>query len=274
MSTGVAIDSVTMFSRARAARVCSLGDAVAAATRRKADLLRSLSLFAGITDVEVFRLAEAAFVRRFERGRTLVRMDSREECAFLVEGRARSSITRGTGEFTLRILERGDIISQSCWLPRTGASIGDPVALEACCVLIVPRRSLDAFLVRNGNVALRFIEAIAAGLDRAMDFAAQNACLEVGDRLYRKLVEFCATRARPLPGGAIRIEHGLYQAELAASVGASREAVNRQFGLWREHGLVELGRKFLIVRDPLGLSMAVSRAVRELASPLSAASPS
>jgi CRP-like cAMP-binding protein len=101
-----------------------------------------------------------------------------------------------------------------------------------------------------------------------LDLAAQNACLEVGDRLYRRLVEFSMRRAQPLPGGAVRIDHGLFQSELAACVGASRESVNRQLAAWRSQGLLEPGRRYVIVKDPLGLAMAVSRAARGSDSPI------
>jgi CRP/FNR family cyclic AMP-dependent transcriptional regulator len=127
--------------------------------------------------------------------------------------------------------------------------------------LFMPRRALDLLLSRNARVAFQFMEAIVAKLRRVLDLAAQNSCLEVGDRLYRKLMELSVTRGR-LEESGVRIEHGLFQSELAAGIGASREAVNRQLAIWRDQGLVETGRRYVLVKDPFGLSMAVSAGVR------------
>ncbi|MEZ4289280.1 MAG: helix-turn-helix domain-containing protein [Myxococcota bacterium] len=57
--------------------------------------------------------------------------------------------------------------------------------------------------------------------------------------------------------GAMRIEHGLSQQKLADSVGLTRVLVNRQLSSWREQGLVETGRGFVLLRDPEALERFV-----------------
>jgi CRP/FNR family transcriptional regulator, cyclic AMP receptor protein len=230
---------------------------------RKVEALRGLAVFEGATESELFRLAEASLLRRFERGRPLVRGGSSEDCVILLQGRAKTSMPRGIacGEFALALLESGDLVSEGCWARHVASDVGETVALEPSVALFMPRRAVDLLLSRNARVAMQFMETIIAKLRRVIDLAAQNSCLEVGDRLYRKLLELSATRGRPEQGG-VRIEHGLFQSELAAGIGASREAVNRQLAMWREQGLIETGRRFVLVKDPFGLSMAVSAGVR------------
>ena len=87
--------------------------------------------------------------------------------------------------------------------------------------------------------------------------------LDVGDRLYCKLTEFAVSIGRDVDGG-IFVEHGLQQGELASSIGASREAVNRQLALWRDQGLITLRRGALLLKDPVGLKMAVSPQARSV----------
>jgi CRP/FNR family transcriptional regulator, cyclic AMP receptor protein len=236
---------------------------VSPALVRKVEALRGLRMLAGTNDAELLRLAEASLLRRFERGRTVLRGGSPDCCVVLVHGRAKTTMPRGvaSGEFALALIEAGDIVSEGCWSRNPGAEPGETVALESSLALFMPRRALDALLSRNARVAFQFMEAIVGKLRRVLDLAAQNSCLEVGDRLYRKLLELSATRGRPEQGG-VMIEHGLYQSELAAGIGASREAVNRQLALWRDQGLVETGRRYVLVKDPFGLSMAVSAGVR------------
>ncbi|HEY2772900.1 MAG TPA: Crp/Fnr family transcriptional regulator [Candidatus Binatia bacterium] len=237
---------------------------VSPALVRKVEALRGLDVFAGASDEELQKLAESALLRRFERGRTVLRGGSVDECVVLIEGRVKTTMPRGIscGEFALGIVEAGEIISEGCWARQKSAEPGETLALEPSTVLFIPKRPLDLLLSRNSKVAIRFVSAIATKLRRVIELATQNACLDVGDRLYRKLVELSATRSRATPAGLL-IEHGLYQAELAAGIGASREAVNRQLAAWRDRGLVEAGRCYVLVKDPPGLAMAASPAVRD-----------
>jgi len=233
------------------------------ALTRKVEALRNLDLFAGAAEADLLRLAEASLLRRFERGRTVLRGGATEDCVILVHGRAKTTMPRGVacGEFALCLVEAGEIVSEGCWARQRTPEPGETVALEPSSALFLPRRSLDVLLSRNAFVAVQFMTAIATKLRRVIELAAQNSCLEVGDRLYRKLVDLSASRGRAVQGGVL-IEHGLYQSELAAGIGASREAVNRQLAAWRDQGFVEPGRRVVLVKDPLGLSMAVSAAVR------------
>jgi CRP/FNR family transcriptional regulator, cyclic AMP receptor protein len=230
---------------------------------RKVEALRGLDVFGGAGETDLFRLAEASLLRRFERGRTIVRGSGADDCVILVSGRAKTTMPRGVacGEFALALVDAGEIVSEGCWARHAAPELGETVALEPSVALFMPRRALDALLSRNARVSFQFMEAIIAKLRRVLELAAQNSCLEVGDRLYRKLLELSATRSRPEQGG-VRIEHGLFQSELAAGIGASREAVNRQLAIWRDQGLVETGRRYVLVKDPFGLSMAVSANVR------------
>jgi len=236
-----------------------------AALLRKLEVLRGLEIFAGASTSELHTLAEASLLRRFERGRTLLRPGAMGECVILLEGRAKTATPRGQsrGEFALAILEPGDLVSEG-WGPQRMPESAETVALESSVALFVPRRVLDAFLQRNPRIAVQFLTALVIKLRRMADSATQNTCLDVGDRLYRKLVELAGTRGHRSERG-IRIDHGLFQNELAAGIGASREAVNRQLAAWRDQGLVESGRRFVLVTNPHGLAMAVSADVRGIA---------
>ncbi len=238
--------------------------APAGALGRKLAAFRALELFASASDADLQRLAESSLLRRFERGRTILRSAASEDCVILVEGRAKTTMPRGvgSGEFALGILEAGAIVSTGCWAEQRLPELGDTVAMEASAALFLPRRALEVFLSRNSRVALQFLAALSTRLRGTVELAARNSCLDVGDRLYAKLVELSETRSTMEPRG-LRIEHGLYQSELAAGIGASREAVNRQLAEWRDRGLLESGRRYVLVTDVKGLAMAVSSAVRE-----------
>jgi CRP/FNR family transcriptional regulator, cyclic AMP receptor protein len=227
----------------------------------KIEALRGLALFDGSAAADLSRLAEASLLRRFDRGGRLFGGAANDDYVFLVRGRVKTTIPRGIacGELALGLFEPGDLVSEGSWAG--GAAAAESVAMEDSAAIFIPRRNLECFLERNSRVAFRLLEAMAMKLRRAVDLAVQNSCLPVGDRLYRRLVELAETRGRVSARG-IAIEHGLYQRELAASIGASREVVNKQLAEWRDRALVESGRRMVLVMDPTGLTQAVSVGVR------------
>lgn len=237
---------------------------LAPALARKVDAIRSVPLFAGVADGHLRPLAESALLRTFAARQSIAAGQASHNCIILVSGRAKAVMPRGDGghELTTEIFESPSVLSAHCWSARTARVPCEMVALEPGRVLFLSRRIFESFLLRHPSVALRLVQTLVAQLDAANERIAQISCLEVGDRLYQRLEEFCESRGTAMPGGAVRIEHGLHQAELAASIGATREAVNRQLSQWRALGLVESGRRVLTVKDPGGLSRAVSRHLR------------
>ncbi len=73
--------------------------------------------------------------------------------------------------------------------------------------------------------------------------------MEVPARLYRRLRALATRYGREEADGAIRIEHGLSQQELADSIGITRVSVNKQLVEWRTLGLIDHGRGFAVIRD-------------------------
>lgn len=236
-----------------------------AVLQRKVLALGALPIFEGAREADLRRLADSVMLRRLERGRTLMRMDAGDDCVFLLEGRARMTVPRGaaSGELSLGLFEAGDLIGGSCWVHRGAYAAGETVTLETCVAAFVPRRAFDPFLMRHPVIALRLVETLATRLGRVMELAAQNSCFEVADRLYRRLSELSALRGCQQRDGSVTIRHGLRQSELAASIGASRESVNRQFAAWKSQGLIESRRNVVQVKNLRALSMSVSEAARE-----------
>jgi len=266
VSTATFLDPVSATIRQASDRmVAPTPIPLAAGLCRKLDAIRSLALFADIPEQDLVPMATSSLLRRFERGRRIGRLGSRDECVVLVSGRAKTSTPPGVGggELTLVTFDAGDVLSETCWATGPTAFEGEAIALSDCEILFLPRRALEDLLSAHGEVALRLLITTVNKLSKLTRLANRRTVLDVGDRLYCKLVEFAATFGRRSEDG-IEIRHGLQQNELAGSIGASREAVNRQLGLWRDQGLITSSRGAVLVRDPAGLRMAVSPGARAI----------
>lgn len=229
----------------------------------KVAAMSGLAIFEGACAEDLGRLAEVSVLRRFHRGARVLAGAASQDCVVLISGRVKTAIPRGSGfgELALGIFEAGEIVAESCWCSTSGASLGETTALDESTALFLPRQALDLFLETNPRCALRLIQATAMKLCRVAENASRNSCLPVEDRLYHRIVELAASHGTRTPAG-ILIEHGLFQRDLAASIGASREVVNKQLSDWRGRALIACSRKSLLLMDPEGLSRLVSGAVR------------
>lgn len=227
------------------------------------DSLRAVPLFRGIAGDAMEALAAASIVRRIEKGRRIGNESTNGDCAVILRGRAKRTIARGRteGELVLDVIGDGDVVSESCMVRAEHAFAGETVALEHSLVLFISRRVMDGFLERQPAVALRLLEVMALRLARASTLAAQNACMEAGDRLYCRLVELAVTRGTVSREGLL-VEHGLTQRELAGFSAASREIANRQLAEWRDNGWITARRYSVLIHDVDALTRSVSPAAR------------
>lgn len=156
----------------------------------------------------------------------------------------------------------GDIVGEMSALDGRPRMATVATLTEATGVVILSDR-LDACIVKEPSVALAISRHLANSLresDRQrMQFGSSN-----GDgRLIVFLVDLMDRTGKPEPGGAVRIELGLSQQDLASSVGVSREVVARTMRVLRSRKTVQTGRRLIVVLQPdvlraLGRSVSMS----------------
>jgi CRP-like cAMP-binding protein len=117
---------------------------------------------------------------------------------------------------------------------------------------VVHRREWRPFLNEHPDVALAIAANMAARFrwanQRRLDFASYTATV----RLARILVELSEVHGQAVAGGR-SVGVDLTQPELATLCGASMATVEKSFRELRDAGLVETGRRHILVRDVSGL---------------------
>jgi CRP-like cAMP-binding protein len=120
---------------------------------------------------------------------------------------------------------------------------------------------------------VRIIAFLCARLRRATNLVEDSAFLNVPSRLAKQLIALIDGNGPRDAAATLQIS----QNELARMLGVSREMVSKQLAVWREAGIVELGRRRLIVRDERALEQLIAggqrlpRAERGLGKPLTVA---
>ena len=151
-------------------------------------------------------------------------------------------------EALLALRGPGDIVGEAAALsgrPRTATV----TALEPVEAVAVEQERFTAFLAGAPRVALRLLDLTTDRMHKCDQRRLENAVLTVRERLAALLLELSRTHGCRTEQG-IELCVPLSKQELAGSIGASREMVQRLLKELRERGIVVTGRRSLVILRP------------------------
>ena len=204
-------------------------------------MLRLTPLFGGLPPQLIERLAAVCVPKSLRAGETLFRRDDPGDALYGVR-RGQIAIEAGskTGQrHTLAFVGPGDVCGEIAVLDGGGRT-ADAVATQPSELFKLRRPDLLGLLMSEPAFGVALLEMLCR---RLRELSAQNdqvLTMRLEARLRARLV-LLATDF----GDEIRIT----QEQLARSVGASRESVNRQLRLWEDAGVLAIGRGQIDVID-------------------------
>ena len=210
-------------------------------------LLRNHPIFGEIGADRIRQLCVFATVRKVRSGATIFAKGDPGAALFAVrKGSVKISVPAIDGrEAVFNVLHEGEIFGEIALLdglPRTA----DAVALTDCELMVIDRRDFLAFVQSEPKVAMRLIELLCARLRFASEHMEEMFFLDVPARLARALLRLSAGDTDRKAAERVAIT----QQEISRIVGISRESVNKLLRKWEKHGLVQLERGAVVVRDP------------------------
>src|ERR1700730_7521274 len=178
-------------------------------------------------------------------------------------------------ELILNMHGPGEFFGEVALLDGEGRS-ATAIAREASQLFFLGRAEFLAFLRQRPDAMIRIIAFLCGRLRRATNLVEVSAFLNVPNRLAKQLIALIeGVGPRHAANAAATLQ--ISQDELARMLGVSREMVSQQLAIWREAGIVELGRRRLVVRDERALKQLIAagqrrpRAERGLGKPLTVA---
>jgi CRP-like cAMP-binding protein len=220
---------------------------------------RADSFLSRLSPVDMADLVGRGHRRRWRKGETLCTQGEPSYwVAILLSGMVKATTPTDDGvEILLRVSGPGELIGElevSDGKPRP-ATI---VALEPTEALAVPQEHFSAFLESHDAAVRVLVDMLCERLRDAERRRYGLGAFNVTKRLAQQLVELADRYGQDVEEG-VRISLALTQDELASWIGASRESVSKALRSWRQHGLIETGRRSVLVRD-----LAALRAHSEL----------
>lgn len=227
-------------------------------------ILRRSWVFQVAPASDLERLAARGSVERYRRGARITQRGSSGESLFVLSrGRVKGTLPSpdADGEFLVGLFWPGDVFGEVSIFDKA-ALLGSSFAITDTELLVLPRAEVLGLLERRPAVSIRLMGSICDKLRTALDLSLSLRFLDIPARFYQRLL-YLARFDSSADGNGVRIQHGLSQHELADSIGASREALNKVIGEWKRDGLIEWSRGYLVIKDPAKLADRMPAGLRK-----------
>lgn len=203
----------------------------------------------------VSQLESRARVRRFADGELILRRGDEATGLFGVRrGRVQVVARAEDGrELVLTVLAPGEWFGELSLfdgLPRTH----DNLAIGQTELWFVPKHEFQALMQAQPELNAHFAELLSHRVRMLFRFVEDAVLLDLPTRLAKRLLELAADHGMIDAGGAQVIDLHLPQEDLAAMVGATREAVGRHLKRFERQGWIEIAYGRIAVRSPEGLA--------------------
>jgi CRP/FNR family cyclic AMP-dependent transcriptional regulator len=204
-----------------------------------------------LTPEEVETVRASGRPRRWDRGATVMSEgDTSDWVLVLTAGRVKvSSHTASGTEVVLAIRGPGALVGDMSAIDG-GPRSGTVTTLEPIEGFVI--RDFSNFLRQHGRIAVLLMKLIISRLRDADRKRIEYGAFDTTGRVATRLVELAERYGEPNNGG-VRVALPLSQDELAGWTGASREAVSKALRSLRDRGLIETGRRRVIIHDMEGL---------------------
>ncbi len=224
-------------------------DAEPSSKERKAAALARASLFEGLEQPDIDRLADLSKTSTYRSGDMIFQKGDLSRSLYVIDrGRVKISTDSPDGrEVALNLLGPGDVFGEIALIDG-GARTADAIACEPCRLLQLDRADLTPLLEREPALTMRMLVALTGRVRWIADRFEDSLFLDLGARLAKRLLFLGDHFGIDSPRGR-RLSVSLPQRELAAHMGVSRETVNRLLQQWRASGLIMIDRGVLVLTN-------------------------
>ena len=210
-------------------------------------LLKRVSLFKGLDQEALNRLAKKLRSLEFPKDALVVGQDSVGDSLYIIQRGRVKVVLYGEGgrEMILSIFRTSDFFGEMSLLDGEPRS-ANVIALEECRFLVLSREDFVEQLQAFPHSALEILAEMSRRLRNADAMIGNLALLDVYTRLARFLIDTAKREGRVEDEGIV-IRERMTQQNIASMIGASRETVSRVLSEFQKRGFVAIQDKQIIV---------------------------
>lgn len=214
--------------------------------------LTDSDLLAELARPEYAALRAAFTTRRYAKGRQVFApRETHDQLFIVVRGRARVYLAFRDKEFTMAILDAGDV-----YTTHTRAHVA---ALDDLELLVADIAAVRRFLATTPALTMSMVKVLGDLLAHAFTVIDGLAFHDVRKRLLQLLL-LEAGRTPPEADGAVCFAHGLSVEQLASIVGSSRQTVSSLLNALERDGIITLQARGVIRVPDLAALQALAEA--------------
>ena len=213
-------------------------------------ILAQIPVLADLGTEQLERIDERLVSLAWEEGESLYTAGEPADHLYIIAaGTARAVHTTSDGQQThVRMLGPGDL--SGAIDPGSAVHAESVQALVTVCALRLDAADFRDVLIEHPRVAVRVLDAVAAGLRAARAEASDRASSSVPQRVAKALLGLADRFGQPGGSGAgILIQLPLSRTDLAGMTGSTPESVSRAMSRLRARGIIDSGRRWTSILD-------------------------
>ncbi|WP_298421411.1 Crp/Fnr family transcriptional regulator [Rhodoblastus sp.] len=229
-------------------------------SRLDRSLIAGAPAFAGLSPEALDDILSRAQIMRLPKGETAFRQGEPADRFFLLlHGRLRVTRINAEGaQILVRFIAPNDMFGVAMAIgavtyPGTATAAVDSLALSW------PNAAWTNLIAAYPSLAVKAMQSLGARLqdtqDRVLDLATHN----VEQRIAGAVLKLARQAGRKTEEGVL-IDIPLSRQDLAEMTGATLHTVSRTLSAWEAKGLVDCGRRRVVVRDEQGLTAIAKHA--------------
>jgi CRP/FNR family cyclic AMP-dependent transcriptional regulator len=215
------------------------------------ELLGRLPLFKGLPDQALEDVTRSVRLRGYTRGTVIFHKDDPGSLLYVIlKGAVSITLPSAEGkDLVLSILSAGDFFGELSLIDEEPRSATAVAVDDDTQTLILPREVFIELIRAHPQMAIQIMALLSRRLREADSLAQDSALLDLPGRLARRLLELAERHGRR-EGEGMRIDLRLTQSELAALIGATRVATNRQLQRFQQQGVVSWQAQHITLLKP------------------------
>lgn len=234
--------------------------------QRQVSQLARVRLFEGLDRESLSDVSAAARAIEKERDALFFRQGQEAKTLFVIlKGRVKATqITPEGHQIVLRFAGAGEMFG--C-VPLYGGKEYPATAkvVTPCHALAWNRPAMDRLMKRHPQIAINALVFLGEELAQLRSRYQELSTERVEQRVARALIHLLNQAGKQVEGGVL-IEFPLSRQDLAELTGTTLHTVSRILSVWERKGLIESGRRRVLVRKPLEL-VAIAEGLGEEAEP-------
>ena len=226
-----------------------------ACTRLDESLLRELSPFSKLDDGQIREILDLARSHRFATDTVVFEEgDMADRFYLLLDGYIRVVRITPEGEQVIALhIPSGQLFGIAKALGRDTYPATSMTASE-CVTLSWPMRVWDDFVQKYDGFATQTYQTVGKRVEDLNSRIVEMATQQVEQRIANAVLRLINQTGRKV-GGGIEIDFPITRQDLSEMTGTTLHTVSRLLSGWEKQGIVEGGRKRIIVRNPHQLVM-------------------